>query len=426
MRQLLAARVPILALAALLLSPISQAQSGATTLAAETGNNTAACSGPNDPLGNHTYCTGNLIGFATTSTNSHAQTQLVDSIPGHMSHLPLSTWLPSEPSTKFIAAYQPWFCTTGPGGPYNGTQTCTNSQAGDHKIIGYDESTAQVVAAQHQQMINLGYWAVSPDWYGTNQQANGFLNNTVQVEADDLNNRPGYPLKLLIMIDQGAILSGTQTLLGCPRNSQDQTTCIIQNLEADTDYIDQHWAETPYYAQDTVTGANLVSVFISECSWPSVVSDCPNNPGPTNWDTIWQAVTQHAATYSTPMEFVKEYGNFNTNPDPNPFITSYFSGAYAWPQIAGNSSGTQFYVDGNNGGWTYPAIPTVPGDCSTGSNVPGCMQFYWNQTAAPQGAPTSTWLISITPLRPIPPKSHLGNCSRDSIGRMLHGDLQRK
>src|ERR1700757_400093 len=89
-------------LVCLFASLASQAQT-ATTLDAETGNNTAACSGPSDPLGNHTYCTGNLVGFSTTSTNAHAQTQLVDSYPGHMSNLPLSTWLPAGPSTKFIA-----------------------------------------------------------------------------------------------------------------------------------------------------------------------------------------------------------------------------------------------------------------------------------------------------------------------------------
>ncbi len=55
MRQLNAARVTVLALATLLIAPISQAQSGATTLDTETGNNTAACSGPNDPLGNRPH-----------------------------------------------------------------------------------------------------------------------------------------------------------------------------------------------------------------------------------------------------------------------------------------------------------------------------------------------------------------------------------
>jgi len=380
----------------LLASQISQAQS-ATTLDAETGNDTPACSGLSDPLGNHTYCTGNLIGFSTASTNTHTQTQLVDAIAGHMSTLPLSTWLPAGPSTKFIAPYQPWFCTAGGGsGPYNGSplQFCNIPSSGGHEVVGYDESTAQVVAAQHNQMVSLGYWAVSPDWYGINQ-AHTFLNLTVQAEAADLSARSGYPLKLLIMIDQGAILSGTQTLNGCPQDYNNETGCITQNLEADIDYIDQNWAENPYYAQDSTSGANLVSVFIDECAWPSIHADCPGQQtnGSTDWDSIWQSVTQHTSIYKTPMVFVKEYGSFDTNADPNPFDTSYFSGAYAWPQIAGPNASGQYYVDSNNGGWTFPAIPSVAGDCS-GQNVPGCMQFYWNQTASPTGNGTYQYLVS--------------------------------
>lgn len=380
--------VKILALATcfLLLAQGSRAQTG-STLAVETGNNTAACSGPNDPLGKQAYCSGNLIGFPTYSGNTNAQTQLVDAVPGHMSSLPLSTWL-NGAATKFIAPYQPWFCTAGPSGPYNGSQKCTTMDSGGHSIVGYNENSAQVVAAQHDQMISLGYWAVSPDWDGTST-LQSFQNTTVATEATDLAGRTGYPLKLLIMIDEKALQYGTQTLQGCPQNTQvDQTSCIEQNLEADTDYIDLHWAEKPYYARDSVTSANLVSVFINECDWPSVAADCPNNVGPTNWDTIWQVVTQYVnATYAKPMEFIKEYGDFNTNADPNPFTTSYFSGAYAWPQIAGPNLSGQYYVNGSNGGWTFVAIPPVnPGDCSTGPNVPGCMQFYWNQTAPPPGS----------------------------------------
>jgi hypothetical protein len=235
-------------------------------------------------------------------------------------------------------------------------------------------------------MIGLGYWAVSPDWYGTSP-THAFQNTVVGVEATDLAGRSGYPLKLLVMIDGGAIIDGTgppKNLPGCPQNNLDQTACIISNLEADTDYIDQNWAENPYYAKDSSTGANLVSVFISECSWKSIAAQCPKNVGPTNWDTIWQTVTQYVnSTYATPMEFVKEFGNFTTDPEPNPFTSSDFSGAYAWPQIAGPTAGGLYYVDSSNGGWTYPAIPSVAGDCST--SAPGCMQFYWNQTDAPPG-----------------------------------------
>jgi hypothetical protein len=382
------------AISLLLLTQGSNAQTG-STLAVETGNNTAACSGPNDPLGKQPYCSGYLIGFPTYSGNTNAQTQLVDAVPGHMSSLPLNTWL-NGATTKFIAPYQPWFCTAGKPGPYNGIQKCTTMNSGGHSIVGYNENSAPVVAAQHDQMINLGYWAVSPDWDGTSI-AQSFQNTTVATEATDLAGRSGYPLKLLIMIDEkvlqyGATLPRNEPI--CPQDHNDETNCIINSLKADTDYIDQQWAENPYYARDSATSANLVSVFINECDWPSVQADCPQNVGPTNWDTIWETVTQYVnATYKTPMEFIKQYGSFTTNSDPNPFTTSYFSGAYAWPQVAGPNSSQQYYVNGSNGGWTFAAIPSVPGDCSTGPNVPGCMQFYWNQTAPPTGNGSYQYLL---------------------------------
>jgi hypothetical protein len=54
--------------------------------------------------------------------------------------------------------------------------------------------------------------------------------------------------------------------------------------------------------------------------------------------------------------------------------------------LAGPNTSRQYYVNSSNGGWTFAAIPTVnPGDCSTGPDVPGCMQYYWDQTAPPTG-----------------------------------------
>lgn len=116
--------------------------------------------------------------------------------------------------------------------------------AGSHKIVGYDESTSQVVAAQHSQMINLGYWAVSPDWYGTST-LQSFI-TVVGVEATDLANRSGYPLKLLVMIDGNSFLFGTnQSNSICPQGgTQDQTTCITADLKNYTDYVSSTYAVT--------------------------------------------------------------------------------------------------------------------------------------------------------------------------------------
>src|SRR6202035_2550560 len=119
---------------------------------------------------------------------------------------------------------------------------------GYHKIVGYDENNLVpkpgVIAAQDKLMIAEGFWAVSPDWYGPSN-AQAFINNTVIAQAKDLS---GRTLKLLVMLDGGAITSGTNSLPGCPKSSSDETTCITQVLEADLDYIDTNWAENSYYA----------------------------------------------------------------------------------------------------------------------------------------------------------------------------------
>ncbi len=334
----------------------------AQTLKTETGNNTSACSGVGDPAGLQAYCAGNFAGFNTKSANTNAETQIVDPIPGHVSAIKLINYLYSGAPTKFIAAYQPWFCTAGPAGPYNGTQTCTIASAGYHKIVGYDENNLVpkpgIIAAQDKLMIAEGFWAVSPDWYGTSS-GQQFINNTVIAQAKDLS---GRTLKLLVMVDGWAIADGTSSHAGCPKNSSsDQTNCITQVLDELLDYIDSTWAENSYYARDS-SGANLVTFFLQEGDWPS----------PTNWTTIMDSVTAHIATYKTPMKLLSENNSFGS---------TGFSGAYAWPQPRQNG-----YNNTGTDGYTAAAIPSVAGDCSYGTA--GCMQYYWNQTANPPG---SSW-----------------------------------
>jgi hypothetical protein len=229
----------------------ASAQTPAATANSETGNNTSACSGVDDPAGLQAYCSGNFAGFMTNGNNTNAQTQTVDPIPGHVSSVKLINYLYSGAPTKFIAAYQPWFCNTGNPGPYNGTQICEITDAGSHKIVGYDENNTLpepgIIAAQDKLMIAEGFWAVSPDWYGTNS-TQSFINATVMAQAADLKSRS---LKLLIMLDEGAITSGTGSgIAGCAKGGDtDQTTCLVNNIEYDLDYIDSNWAEESYYAR---------------------------------------------------------------------------------------------------------------------------------------------------------------------------------
>jgi hypothetical protein len=329
------------------------------TVSTETGNNTSACSGVGDPAGLQPYCAGNFAGFRTKSTNTNAETQVVDPIPGHVSSIKLINYLYAGAPTKFIAAYQPWFCATGPKGPYNGTQVCTIADAGNHTIVGYDENNLiphpGVIAAQDKLMIAAGFWAVSPDWYGPSS-AQTFANNTVIAQANDLKSRT---LKLLIMLDGGAVVAGTDSVPGCAKSTTDETLCLKKVIPALLDYIDLNWAENSYYARDS-SGANLVTFFLDEGDWSG-----------SDWIAIMDTVTTQIATYTTPMKLLSRNNSFGMHG---------FNGAYAWPQPQKNA-----YVNGGTNGFTAPAIPTVTGDCSPPGTA-GCMQYYWDQTAPPPGS----------------------------------------
>src|SRR5581483_11705206 len=281
-----------------------------TTLAQETGNNTAACAA----IGNPSYCTAAFTGFNTKATNTTAQTQVVTPPPGHMSTVSVNQYLYPNWSGKMIAATQPWFGLA------------------SHKSVGYNENLASVVATQHSQMIAAGFDIVSPDWYGTSS-AQSFNHNTVLAQAADLASRPGYPLKFLIMLDKGALQNGTAVLGGCPTGSTDQTTCLINVGNALFDYINANWSQQPYYATDA-SGNPIVTTFIDETSWSG-----------SNWSSILSAWHSHVTAYSKPMKLVKEFGNFTE---------AGYDGAYMWPQPPPTySASNQFCWDSVTCGTSY-------------------------------------------------------------------------
>ncbi len=291
-----------------------QAATPVTTYAAETANNTASCT--NDPGGSGfipSYCTAAFAGFSTASANTTAQTTVVQPPAGHISQMSIHTLLYSGWNGRVICAYQPWFSTKAPS--YNG-----------HKFIGYSENSSAVIQAQHDEMIRAGCDIVSPDWYGTHS-SQAYNQATVVAQAADLAARPGYPLKMLIMLDKGALKAF------CPAGTTDQTTCLTTNGNALFDYINTNWANKPYYAT-TAAGNPIVTTFIIEGDWG----------GGTNWTTIMSAWAAHVAAYAKPFKLVKEFGNFTE---------SGYDGAYGWPQPPDWSNSNQLCWDSITCGTSY-------------------------------------------------------------------------
>jgi hypothetical protein len=320
-----------------------------STLSAETGNNTSACSAKGTP----SYCFEQLTDLTTVIPgNSNAQTQHLTPL-GHVSPLTIKkSYLYTGATTRIVAAYQPWFS------PQTGSYPCTQFVSGGdeddpgHPCSGYSENDTATVKLQHTKMLNRGFTDVSPDWYGncdglsdcsSNQT---FLNNTVIAEAVDLNSRSGHPLHMMIMIDKGLITSGmtatanNSAAVGCP-TSGTTTTCVTAVLEAAYDYIDANWGRQPYYSTDSVSGEPITLTFIIESDFS----------GP-DWSTVWSNVKSYMSKYATPYKIVKEFGDFTEN---------HIDGAYAWPQSSlfnNNSPNTQFCWQG---GWTGSACDNYIG-----------------------------------------------------------------
>jgi hypothetical protein len=330
----------LLALTAFVCFAIAATAQTISSLAAETGNNTSACSADGTP----SYCTETLPTLTSNSSyEGYVQTYYLTPTPGHVSPLTIEqSYLYSGATTRVIAAYQPWFapesggsynCYPYPEGGYTGTAL--------HPCTGYSENDTATVTEQHTTMIARGFTDVSPDWYG-NSTGQTFLNQTVLDEAADLASRcsgSSCPLHLMIMIDGGTITSGMQGAPACTGTIT--TSCVITVLEKAYDYIDSEWGRQVYYSTDAASGWPITLIFITESNYPDV-----------NWSSgstsVWGTLKSYMSKYKTPYKVVREFGTF-TEP--------YLDGAYAWPQsttFSDSSPDTQYCWQG----WTGSACDT--------------------------------------------------------------------
>src|ERR1700678_2623981 len=336
-----------------------------STLTAETANNTSACSSSSYGGGKAVpaYCTVSPIsGLTTFYTNTDAQTQILNPLPGHVSNVTIEhSYLYPKSNTRIIAGYQPWFAPEGSTYPdcsdYLAYGTGNESNL-LHPCTGYSENstgTSGTIWKQHTTMHNVGFTDVSPDWYG-NCDGTGcndgspqtFLNQTVIDEATDLATRaPGY-LYLMIMIDQGLIESGmTATTYsgasaGCAKSTA-TSSCVIPVLEAAYDYIDNNWGRQSYYSIDPVSLEPMTLTFIDESTFPNGCWSGSETACPPGVQAVWPTVKSYMSKYATPYKIVSQWhGSF-----------SEWDGAFAWPPgitYQNSESGSQFC-------WAWPGYP---------------------------------------------------------------------
>jgi hypothetical protein len=301
-----------------------------TTFANEVANNTSACSG-NSFIGVFfpSYCNIALPDFKSATANTGVQTLHLSPI-GHVSQMTLNTYMYPGATTRWIAAYQPWF------NPLN-CVTANYNTSSKHPCVGYNENSGSVIAQQHTLMLTEGFTDVSPDWYGDSGNSDStFINNTVIAEAADLAARCSgtCPLHLMVMVDGGLIVNGMVGATGCPKsNSIDETTCITTVLNKAYDYIDSHWGRQSYYSKDVGSSQPITLTFITKGDWAA-----------SNWATVWTNVKTHMAGYATPYKVIEEYGSFTD---------TAIDGAYGWPQSEAYTSGNQLCWQGGSCSFDY-------------------------------------------------------------------------
>lgn len=275
-----------------------------TTLVQESSNNTSACSSSTNPAGNQTYCTANFNGFHTNANDTAAETQIPVSPAGHVSNVSIKELLYPGWTGKVLCEYQPWF------------------GASNHKSIGYNENSADTVAAQDSYMLSVGCDVNLIDFYGSLDPGQSFNLATTAAVFADLDNRAGYPLKFGIMEDKGALSATCST---SSTNESATVTCLENALIEDMDYVDSNYATSGAYFTDG--GDPVIFSFITQSEW-TVLSAA-------DWNTIWSTVKAHTDTYAAPFKYILEFGSFTS--------ATYNNGEYAWMQPPAYNPTEQFW-----------------------------------------------------------------------------------
>ncbi|HLK35015.1 MAG TPA: hypothetical protein VKT29_18095, partial [Terriglobales bacterium] len=123
----------------------------ATTVKAQTANNTAACAAAGSPA----YCQAAWVGLSDSTSGTY------DPVPANVSTVNIHTLIPGGSATKVLAHFQPWFCMN-PGSTTTGVGTSCNQ----HLQVGYNSNDSGTVNGQLNDMKGRGFDGLVVDWYG--------------------------------------------------------------------------------------------------------------------------------------------------------------------------------------------------------------------------------------------------------------------
>ena len=280
------------------------------TLIQQTSNNTSLCSSSSDPGGNWPYCSAFFNGFNTNPSNTAAETATPAPPAGHVSNLSIKQLMYPGWTGRLICEYQPWIGLS------------------SHKSVGYNENSPATVAAQDSFMSAEGCDVNLVDFYGSLDPNQSFNLTTTNTVFADLNARAGYPLKLGIMEDKGALIST------CPTSNQTESgtvTCLQNALITDMDFINAHYANSSVYFTDA--GSPVIFSFVTKSIWPILTN--------ADWDAVWSAVKSHTDIYTAPFKYILQFGAFST--------ASYDGGRFGWIQPPVFSTAQQFWWGSSTG-----------------------------------------------------------------------------
>ncbi|MGE5206194.1 MAG: hypothetical protein ACM3PW_11290 [Chlamydiota bacterium] len=294
----------------------------ATSLSAQTANNTAACAAAGSP----SYCQAKWVGL------NDAASGMYDPPPGNVSTVDIHTLIPGGGATKVLAHFQPWFCMNS-----GSNSTGVGTSCGGHLQVGYNSNNSATVNGQMNDMRRRGFNGVVVDWYGPT------LNNYDQVSQKIKSNLAARcsgpqacPLYLALMEDQGAFV-----WTKCPKNGggisvAQQTACITNALESDLDYMNSNYFGSNAYLK--VNGNMQISAAGRPVVFFFICQTCFTNPVP-DWTTIWNNVASHVQSYSggEPMFIFENAGTFTH---------VQTDGAFAWVNWYGSNDPYGFvYLD---------------------------------------------------------------------------------
>ncbi len=320
-----------IAITILAFSTGSLAQYPSTTLA----NNSSTCD--EDQLDvNGGICWGKFVGMSdSVSGYFNAGAILSSGSPFGLplvSDLDIHRLLYPGNQTFVLAHYQPWFAVcnqyspdnnqldaiyptpSNPNAPYSGPYKTCNG----HVETGYPSNNYSTGWGQMADLQARGFNGVIIDWYGSKPGIEGSVTAKIRDYLQSTACQIGScPLRYALMEDQGSWdRSGA-----CPHGASNQTTCIINHIDADLDlastsyfsYADPNSGNNFYLKisstgpasspwQYSPSGRPVFFFFVNEGNWPNV-----------NWLTVWNSVAAHVDSYgaNTPYFIFRNTGGFS-------------------------------------------------------------------------------------------------------------------